>query len=270
VTLYGTNFGPAPGSVAACAQGATPCNGTPDMSVTVAAGHTSACPYCYWSDTQVNVLITPSPTSSGIYDLQLTSGGESPGLGFQAKPAGQGAKSNTAKVSSACPTSVGLGGIITDLPLADLHVADNFPHVLTGIGILSTMFVLPGPYTWNGAKITEAVSTVSNTCPIPPFPTDPCFGDSTFTVGPPGEPPSGSPYFGTIVPPLGDGEFFDTHAHFDPRDLLAVAGRSSCRTVCAQIYKCGGKTIGNFTITRNYSPSVIGAASVTRIQVQKQ
>src|SRR5260370_235706 len=33
-TLYGTNLGPAPGSVAACVQGASQCNGTPDLSIT--------------------------------------------------------------------------------------------------------------------------------------------------------------------------------------------------------------------------------------------
>jgi hypothetical protein len=74
VAIYGTNLGPATGSIAVCSSGANPCSSS-DVSSTVT----------YWnhgvSYDQVNVLLTAAPTSSGVYDLQLTSLGES-GTGF--------------------------------------------------------------------------------------------------------------------------------------------------------------------------------------------
>jgi hypothetical protein len=76
MTVYGTNFGPSQGSVSVCATGADPC-GSSDITVVQNA------PYSYWSDNQVNVLLVPSPGSSDLYDLQLTSLGES-GNGFVA------------------------------------------------------------------------------------------------------------------------------------------------------------------------------------------
>ncbi len=91
--LYGYNFGPAPGSVAVCfydptgdPSGTDPCNGPTGISVclSVACGAV----YGYWSDNHVNVLLTPPAGTSGTYDVIITSGGESPGLGFQAAPAG--------------------------------------------------------------------------------------------------------------------------------------------------------------------------------------
>jgi len=78
MTVYGTNFGPSQGSVSVCATGADPC-GSSDITVVQNA------PYSYWSDNQVNVLLVPSPGSSDLYDLQLTSLGES-GNGFVAAP----------------------------------------------------------------------------------------------------------------------------------------------------------------------------------------
>ncbi len=79
VALYGRNFGPQRGNVSVCAPGADPCSGTQDMSVSFNA------PYAFWSDTQINVLITPSPNASGTYDVQLTSLGQN-GISFSYAP----------------------------------------------------------------------------------------------------------------------------------------------------------------------------------------
>jgi hypothetical protein len=74
VAIYGTNLGPATGSIAICETGANPC-GSSDVSSAVT----------YWnhgvSYDQVNVLLTAAPTSGGVYDLELTSRGET-GMGF--------------------------------------------------------------------------------------------------------------------------------------------------------------------------------------------
>jgi hypothetical protein len=74
VAIYGTNLGPATGSIAICKTGANPC-GSSDVSSAVT----------YWnhgvSYDQVNVLLTAAPTSGGVYDLELTSRGET-GMGF--------------------------------------------------------------------------------------------------------------------------------------------------------------------------------------------
>jgi 3D (Asp-Asp-Asp) domain-containing protein len=78
VEIYGINFGQNTGTVAVCATGDNPCTSTPDVAV-------SNGPYPYWSDNQVNVLLTPTPTASGTYDVQITSRGEA-GNGFQPAP----------------------------------------------------------------------------------------------------------------------------------------------------------------------------------------
>jgi hypothetical protein len=89
--IYGTNFGSVSGVVSVCASGTTPCTSS-DVS-------TSQGPYSYWSDNQVNVLLIPSPTSAGTYDLQLSTLGEG-GQQFVAGPQqGSTSQSNRGQVN---------------------------------------------------------------------------------------------------------------------------------------------------------------------------
>jgi hypothetical protein len=85
-SLWGSNFGPAPGSISACLPGSNTCNASASVTVCVSAGCGAL--YAYWSDSQINALIIPGSQTWGSYDVFVTSGGESPGLGFQFAPAG--------------------------------------------------------------------------------------------------------------------------------------------------------------------------------------
>jgi hypothetical protein len=163
--------------------------------------------------------------------------------------------------ATTCPLTVTLDAT-TNLPL-QAGLTNNFPTYLTGFGLIATMFVGPGPYTWNGYQITEALTTTSNSCPIMSFPA-PCTGTSTFTVGPPG---------------LGGYALWDGNPHRaqQPISRHTCDGKfdlpnspSSCTTVCAQTYSACGRTIGNFTITRNYTQSTINGTAVTLVGVTKQ
>lgn len=89
--LYGTNFGPAPGSVSVCLKdptgdkdGTNPCAGK--GVITACMSPSCGAAYAYWSDTQVNVLLIPTRGATGVFDIFLTAGGESPDLGFVAAP----------------------------------------------------------------------------------------------------------------------------------------------------------------------------------------
>ncbi len=74
-TLWGTGFGSS-GTIAICSFGANPCNGS-DVSAQSS----------YWSQNQINVVLTTSATSQGTYEIQLTSLGFS-GNGFLSGPSG--------------------------------------------------------------------------------------------------------------------------------------------------------------------------------------
>jgi hypothetical protein len=64
VTICGTGFGAQPGSVRAC-QGTT-CGTSSGVTATLAGQ------YAYWSNTQVNALLTASSTAFGNYDMEVT------------------------------------------------------------------------------------------------------------------------------------------------------------------------------------------------------
>jgi len=89
ITLYGNNFGPsaASGAVKVCSHSAP--DACKDHTANEISVSTSAPPYSYWSNGQVNVLLTPAQNTAGVYDVQLISGGASPGLGFQPAPQSQ-------------------------------------------------------------------------------------------------------------------------------------------------------------------------------------
>jgi hypothetical protein len=80
ITLYGYNFGPAQGSLSICTSATDPCNGTPDLTVSL-----NAPPWSVWRDNQINALLTPSSNALGTYYVQVTSYGEN-GNSFAAAP----------------------------------------------------------------------------------------------------------------------------------------------------------------------------------------
>ena len=94
ISIYGTNFGNCPNNlpcsgadVAICNSGAIPC-GSSDV------GKDSI---SYWSDGQVNVLLSAAPSALGTYDVVLSAAGPT-GNTFLAAPGGQtGAKTNPAR-----------------------------------------------------------------------------------------------------------------------------------------------------------------------------
>ncbi len=86
--LYGTSFGPAQGSMAICPSGANPCQ-TSDLSGSIT----------FWSDGQVNLLLTAAETSTGNYDAVLTSLG-SAGTSFVQAPQGPGPQSNRGTIAA--------------------------------------------------------------------------------------------------------------------------------------------------------------------------
>jgi hypothetical protein len=91
-TILGTRFGPKPGLVSAgvLTQTGACCAATGDLGVTQVNPDGSApagAPYAYWSDSQINVLLTPTPTASGLYQLLVTASYGESGLAFQANRA---------------------------------------------------------------------------------------------------------------------------------------------------------------------------------------
>jgi hypothetical protein len=89
ITLYGTNFGPGPGSISVCASGDSSCAGTPDIEVDMNS--------IFWSDEQINVRLVPTPSISGSYDLQVGSVGETRN-GFLAQQGATSSQSNRARL----------------------------------------------------------------------------------------------------------------------------------------------------------------------------
>jgi len=112
ISLYGTNFGPTPGSIAICAAPVDPCT----SSVIQVATLNGSPNIPYWSDNQVNLFVNTTSTPPATYYVQLTSGGESPGLGFVSAPGGQSsAESNfaplqVATITSGFPTTISYNG----------------------------------------------------------------------------------------------------------------------------------------------------------------
>jgi hypothetical protein len=110
IQIYGTNFGLGPGSVTVCTSATGPCNQTPD--ITVCLNSSCGAVFGYWdaqNGNQVNALLTPAPSASGLYYVQITSGGAVPASGFAPAPQGQSdSKSNRGGPVQLAVTSVSL------------------------------------------------------------------------------------------------------------------------------------------------------------------
>ena len=141
---------------------------------------------------------------------------------------------------------------------------------LTAYGVMAVMRVRPGERTWDGTKIQESLTTVSQTCPASFSPTPECSGNSTFTVGDPGRSSRIGNQPGLV------NRFYDFHAS-GPRGVSRLhdstrnpQGLNSCETVCEQKYQCDGREIGRHTVTRTFTKGTFGGRDVTLVNVTKK
>ena len=154
-----------------------------------------------------------------------------------------------------CPDAVSISTV------TQMSLADNYPVIRTGIGIIAGMLVTPASTDWTGTQITESVTPGTiNSCPAS---FGSCSGSSVFTVG------EGGGDFGVTVPPQ-QNIFYDEHSQTDSISLLDAAGINSCQRTCAQVYTCNGTPIGSFTINRTFTRGLIQGDPVTVVTVTKQ
>ena len=141
--------------------GATPCNGTGDLAVNQSAA------YAFWGDTQINAQLVPSSNASGLYDILISTLGET-GLGFQPNPGQTSNQSNRGQVQ------VNSAGSSVQITKADIS-SDQVTITLSGppgqSGALSV--TLSGPT--NATIGTQANATPGNYN----FP----FGRTTLAIG---------------------------------------------------------------------------------------
>jgi hypothetical protein len=149
--------------------------------------------------------------------------------------------------------------------LTPILLEKGFPNLKTGIGAVAAMLVSPVQVDWTNTVIVEAVSLLQSTCPSPPAGITFCSGNSAFTVS-----ASQPSQFGSNFPSATN-IFYDFHLTEIAMSFLDTSGtnQSSCQVQCTQSYSCGGKVIGNFVITRNFSKDQIQGTPVTRVDVKK-
>jgi hypothetical protein len=183
ISLYGTNFGPAPGSVAICATPVDPCSSS---SISVQS-------IPYWSDNQVNVFVNTSSTTSGTYYVQLTSGGESSGLGFVAAPGGESsALSNFATVQVALAvsglTTISYNGSIIASSAPGTSCSELVCAVVVGQQITLTGYPVGGLWTIGGTTYNQWSPNGNPADPVMPTSNPVSFfwatgsGNNSFTV----------------------------------------------------------------------------------------
>jgi hypothetical protein len=141
---------------------------------------------------------------------------------------------------------------------------------LTAYGAMTVMRVRPGERTWDGTRIQESLTTISNTCPASFSPTPECSGTSVFTVGEPGRSSRIGDQPGLV------NRFYDFHVS-RTRDLSRLhdatrnpQGVNSCETVCQQNYSCDGRDIGRHTVSRQFTKGTFGGRDVTLVAVTKK
>jgi hypothetical protein len=143
----------------------------------------------------------------------------------------------------------------------------------TAYGIHAQMKVLPDARTWNGTTIIETLTTGASNCPATLTKGESCSGNSHFIVGG----PSGNSSVGGGPRPGARNRFWDFHvSHVRPPGLSVLHDKNrnpnniaTCSTVCNQQYNCGGKVIGNHTITRTFSKAKFNNQDVTLVNVTK-
>jgi len=103
ISIYGSYFGTSAGQVLICTNSSGTCNQAPGIQAALSAQ------YGYWSNTQVNALITVGPSASaGTYYAQVIASTDASGNAFLASPQQtQGNQSNYAAVEvAAMPASL--------------------------------------------------------------------------------------------------------------------------------------------------------------------
>ena len=167
-------------------------------------------------------------------------------------------------LGASCPASTEVERVVDMTPAA---LSAGF---LTAYGVMAVMRVRPGERTWDGTKIQESLTTVSQTCPASFSPTPECSGNSTFTVGDPGRSSRIGNQPGLV------NRFYDFHAS-GPRGVSRLhdstrnpQGLNSCETVCEQKYQCDGREIGRHTVTRTFTKGTFGGRDVTLVNVTKK
>jgi len=103
ISIYGSYFGTSAGQVLICTNSSGTCNQAPGIQAALSAQ------YGYWSNTQVNALITVGPSASaGTYYAQAIASTDASGNTFLAAPQqAQGNQSNYAAVAvAATPASL--------------------------------------------------------------------------------------------------------------------------------------------------------------------
>jgi len=133
--VYGVNFGPAQGSVAVCHDGANPC-----VSSDVIAAIT------YWSAGQVNLLLTAASTSTGVYDIVLTSLGLL-GTGFLQAPQGGGAQSNPGRIAAAAPPTISITSSGFAITTAQCNGSSGTSALISPGGAFTSPIMPPLTYT---------------------------------------------------------------------------------------------------------------------------
>ncbi|MGA2413815.1 MAG: hypothetical protein ABSF59_05165 [Candidatus Sulfotelmatobacter sp.] len=170
------------------------------------------------------------------------------------------------------PTNVGCPSSTTVSSLTPLSITLLFPGLKTGIGAVSSMLAGPAGTSWNGSEISEALATVSNSCPANWG--NLCAGSSTFTVGEGGQ---AEVSVGGVETPVGpvfpeqQNVFYDQHTLVSNVSLLPTSsGQTNCTAVCSQTYSCNGIPVGNHTITYSFIEALITGTHVTSTEVSEQ
>lgn len=148
-----------------------------------------------------------------------------------------------------CPTSVSLGTVL-QFNHSNLSTADQDAFG-TYLGAVARMDVGPGP-DHRGHWLAEDVKLVSNDCPKL---THPCRGGASLAING-HKTGAGDPRTGNLLKDSPTSTI-DRHITASAQNLLGGSGKSSCKSVCSQVYHCddaatGPLLTGSFTITRDF------------------
>jgi RHS repeat-associated protein len=157
------------------------------------------------------------------------------------------------------PQSTSVSALI---PLT-VAAADVAGGLRTGIGVVAEMLAGPPTVNFNEVAVREQVGYKSGTCPAGfgnPCAVAPGQQTSTGLIGAPG--PFGLPPKYNV--------FYDTHASQNGESLCHKYGVQSCSVSCWQNYYSAGVLIGQFTITRTFTRTMLFGQRFTLVEVTKQ
>jgi Divergent InlB B-repeat domain len=183
-TLWGRRFGPAPGMAGSCVYESgpfnQPCADSADLQLIQAnpdGSPPTGAPYAYWSDNQINVLLTPAPTASGLYDLMIKSSLGENGNGFSANsqdyPPGQSNRKSVTVTPAPASAQITMGSALVVSGAATSPTSPNIVSVgqqipLTGsvTGLASGISLSSQTWLIEGATVASYVQKLDyNTTP---------------------------------------------------------------------------------------------------------